>query len=281
MGERKEPGMDFNLDVVDDASPHRERDMGGLQAPSASASVKSVPVENERFTAQSAFSSNANKLLLMGGAVLVVFVLMVGFSLKKIMDEQHRINNELNVAIENIDAIGGALNTQGETILSKGGQTQDKLKFLDIEMRKLWALANERNKKWIQELQGKVKALETSNKVLEKELAVANGTLAKANLGDLAKIRANQKELQTSMAALDESMVDINNLLEANGETMVQLDALVKPFVDEDIAGKIATFSSQFDDLNKRMTSVDAHRRQVNRLLEQLDTEVRALKAKP
>lgn len=287
MGQRKEPGMDFDIDVFGDvAESDSKLNTRGKHSTVASAAKKAgesgVRV-NQHAGIGAADRPHKPTPVWRNPAWIVLMIAVVAgwLFMASIVQQQTRMQNELTVATDNIDAIGGALNSQGETILTKGSATQDKLKFLDAEMRKLWGVSNDRNKKWIRTLQDDVKTLKANNAQLKKDVASAQSKAEILVNEKLGSLQLSQEQLQVTVAALEESMVDLQALLQANGETMSRLDVLVKPFVDQDVGGEIQRLASQMDALSRQMASVDAHRRQVNRVLEQLDTEIRALKAAP
>tara|TARA_Y100000022_G_C13236461_1_gene370103 strand:- start:865 stop:1494 length:630 start_codon:yes stop_codon:yes gene_type:complete len=156
-----------------------------------------------------------------------------------------------------------------DTALSQGGEdTQEQLSLWESEIRKLWAVANERNKGWIKDNQKAVKGLDKSVTGLQ------------STARDLKAATARHEEAFSQQTALIDQLTSIE----------IQLQQLVR--AQQDLVDKVNTTSqsvaklranldTQVEENTEAIAAIDAYRIATNsrfRDLEQrLDDLRRAL----
>ena len=156
-----------------------------------------------------------------------------------------------------------------DTALSQGGEdTQEQLSLWESEIRKLWAVANERNKGWIKDNQKAVKGLDKSVTGLQ------------STARDLKAATARHEEAFSQQTALIDQLTIIE----------IQLQQLVR--AQQDLVDKVNTTSqsvaklranldTQVEENTEAIAAIDAYRIATNsrfRDLEQrLDDLRRAL----
>jgi chromosome segregation ATPase len=156
-----------------------------------------------------------------------------------------------------------------DTALSQGGEdTQEQLSLWESEIRKLWAIANERNKGWIKDNQKAVKGLDKSVTGLQ------------STARDLKAATARHEEAFSQQTALIDQLTSIE----------IQLQQLVR--AQQDLVDKVNTTSqsvaklranldTQVAENTEAIAAIDAYRIATNsrfRDLEQrLDDLRRAL----
>ena len=153
-----------------------------------------------------------------------------------------------------------------DTALSQGGaDTQEQLTLWESEIRKLWAVANERNRGWIKDNQKALKGLDKSVTGLQ------------STARDLKAATARHEEAFTQQAALIDQLTSVE----------IQLQQLVR--AQQDLVDKVNTTSqavaklraglnSQVEDNTEAIAAIDAYRIATNsrfRDLEQRLDEVR------
>ena len=125
---------------------------------------------------------------------------------------------------------------------------EQETKFLDKEIRKLWDISNKKNKKRIDNLVEEVAGLYTG----ADRLAQSNNTLA-------AKQRAGDLE--------------IAKLEKAHTKLKVRLDKL-------DSLGENSDIQERIDSQEKAIVAFDAYRKQMNKVLFELQTRLNELQIK-
>jgi len=103
---------------------------------------------------------------------------------------------------------------------------EEKNKFIDKEIRKLWDLSNKRNRKNIDSLTNQLKEVKESVEEISK---TNNSILAKQRARglEIAKLEKVQADLKTKLSNLDASSesLDINERLQSQGEAIEAFDA--------------------------------------------------------
>ena len=205
---------------------------------------------------------NAVMVVLVGGLVAAGW--FIANQQQALIAEQARLtdaNNRLQRLEQRLSAT--------DTALSQGGEdTQEQLSLWESEIRKLWAVANERNKGWIKDNQKAVKGLDKSVTGLQ------------STARDLKAATARHEEAFSQQTALIDQLTSIE----------IQLQQLVR--AQQDLVDKVNTTSqsvaklranldTQVEDNTEAIAAIDAYRIATNsrfRDLEQrLDDLRRAL----
>ncbi|WP_309043017.1 hypothetical protein [Marinobacter sediminicola] len=125
----------------------------------------------------------------------------------------------------------GDLSETGETLAESGASLAEKLEAqskqldaADSEIRKLWVIANERNKKQLEDHQNRIAAAETRLTENKKLLADTGSTVEKVRVSLGADVAALTKQTETSVAALEAE----------NRQAAEQLTTLSKQLADVD-----------------------------------------------
>jgi len=125
----------------------------------------------------------------------------------------------------------GDLSETGESLQERGAslaeQMESQKKLLDeagSEIRKLWVIANERNKKRLNDHQERIAAAEAGLAEGKKALADVGSTVEKVRTSLSADVAALTKQTETSVSALED----------ANRQATEKLTALSKQFSDVD-----------------------------------------------
>lgn len=197
------------------------------------------------------------------GMNLIMAVLIGGLALagwfianqqQLLTDEQARVdsaNDRLEVLEERLSATDSAM--------SQGGQdTKQSINLWESEIRKLWAIANERNKKWIEGNQKAVKKL--------------NGTLN--------GIQASTRDLNAAVGRHDSAFAQQQTMIDNLASLELQMQQIVRgqrDLVDkvnsasQAVASLRAGLANQVEDNAEAIQSIDAYRVAVNSRLADIE----------
>ena len=153
-----------------------------------------------------------------------------------------------------------------DTALSQGGEdTQEQLTLWESEIRKLWAVANERNRDWIKGNQKALKGLDES----------------------VTGLQSTARDLKASTARHEEAFTQQTALIDQLTSVEIQLQQLVR--AQQDLVDKVnatgqavaklrASLDTQVEENTEAIAAIDAYRIATNsrfRDLEQRLDEVR------
>ncbi|WP_336366971.1 hypothetical protein [Marinobacter sp. C2H3] len=196
----------------------------------------------------------------------------------------------------------GELSETGESLQQKGdsltGRIESNTKALETansEIRKLWVVANERNKARLDEQQGQIKAL--SDDLAERKQAIESlstdlAQAKKALEADLAAIKQQQQQSQEQIASIGQRLDGVDKTVEARLErfgreqslTLDGLDgrvsALEKQADNPKQQATIQALSDKLANLGKTVDAIDASRAQLTSRLVRLSEEVDQLRAR-
>ena len=178
-----------------------------------------------------------------------------------------------------IARLEGKLSETGEVLAETGTSAEKKLAFLDSEMRKLWGVSNDRNKKSIEENQAALTSLQGKLDKLQKTQA----SDAKALKQDLLAVSTELKEV-VNLAKGFESRVstvakDISVLRSEQEATITSVKnqlAQQKQLV-EGFKGDTKSYLERLAKMDLSLESINASRRQLNERVVDLDKKVNDL----
>ena len=107
-------------------------------------------------------------------------------------------DRELASASQRIAALEDRLRMTDETLSETDAETDDKLSFWETEIRKVWDIANKRNKNWIEQNRASIKTTSNALDGAQADLTKLKGTVARLD----TSVR-RQQEIQDLVTALD------------------------------------------------------------------------------
>lgn len=246
-----------DLDVGDTA---RKTRMAG--AGSASASVPRAPV---------APRSGLN-LWMVSTVLLGILVALLGaWFYRELGTLRGQVDQTLNDSSRQLGDLASQLSATDESLNQSSGKITDTLDLHDSEIRKLWGVSNDRNKKWIQDLQAAVATLEKQRGQLSKSVDGLRGDL-KSLQASVKQTETARTQLQTRIDLLTDTVRQLEGKLSAQQKVTDAL-AKLKPQLDA-----VARLQSQGEGLDVRLAeleaainAVDAYRREVNVRLDKLE----------
>ncbi|MEQ9002113.1 MAG: hypothetical protein RIE74_00960, partial [Pseudomonadales bacterium] len=103
----------------------------------------------------------------LGLAVLAAGLLVAGWFIAEQYQQLQESDRSLADARARIEVMEDRLRTTDEALTETGANTSEQINFWESEIRKLWAVTNDRNKKWIEDNQKAIAALQQSLSGLE------------------------------------------------------------------------------------------------------------------
>lgn len=197
-------------------------------------------------------------------AVLVAGVVVAGWFIAN----QHQLLTEGRQALEaaesRIAVLEDRLRVTDETLIDSEEDTQEKIGFWESEIRKLWAVANERNKNWI-------KANETAVAKLNKTL----GTIEASNrdLGTaVGRHEAAFKQQQAIIDQLTSMEISIQQLANTQRDIVDKVNR-----ASQSVASLNAGLANRVTENEQAVAAIDAYRVQVNTRLANIERRLDSL----
>ncbi len=163
----------------------------------------------------------------------------------------------------------GELSETGAELEQSGSAVEKKLDFLDSEMRKLWGVSNDRNKKAIQANEAAVAGLESRIVAVladQKKLAKKLESVASSNEKLLS-------DLQSQLSAMEKRIALAASEASITREATTEELANLRQRLD-----KIEAAGSKSADNAKAIESINASRRQLNERVVDLERQLNQLK---
>lgn len=206
----------------------------------------------------------------------------------------------------------GELSETGESLQERGASLEEKiagndkrLDEADSEIRKLWVIANERNKKRLDEHQQRLSSLDGQLSEAAKSVSDLNSTVEQARSSLAADVAQLKQQLEGSVAALEQAnqeaegqlarlsqqIGDVDQMVESRVRRFQQEQQLTISGLESQISalqrdvgamaggGDIQALSNQLSDLKKTVDSVDSSRSQLTSRLIRLSEEVNQLRS--
>ncbi len=200
---------------------------------------------------------------------LVVAALVAGLSVAGwFIANQHQllVEEQRNAAEADgrLRALEDRLRMTDQVMSETEAETDEEINFWESEVRKLWAVANERNRNWIQDNQ---KLLQTQ----------------KANI---ASLQSSDRTLKSAVDRHDKAFNQQQVLIDQLASIELQLQQVLRgqrDLVDRvnAITQTAAASKSRVAENEQAIAAIDAYRVQVNTRLSSIESQLRSLAARP
>ena len=166
-------------------------------------------------------------------------------------DRLDKANNRLEYLEERLSATDIAMSQEGQ-------DTKEQINLWESEIRKLWAVANERNKEWIQENQAQLKSVSSTLngiRASNRDLKAATGRHEEALQSQQQLIdQVTSLELQLQqMLRSQRELVDKANVA---SQSLAQIEASLSPLVNEN-AEAVRAFDAFRISHNRRIVALE------------------------
>lgn len=213
-----------------------------------------------------------------GWPLLTLIALLAVAALGALTWHQHQRLQELHAGFTQlsamVDSTGETLNQSGASLAAQVEEQKTKLDTHWAEIRKLWALANERNRPAI-EAQGKqLTQLEAELKKLRQEMGQASASAREASAA-AAAVKTQIAGLQTGITALQrEGLATSAALDELRSQLGLARTGVAR--LDEQLRSLRDSVASSTAENRKALASIDTFRRETNLQLQMLREQLSA-----
>ncbi|MEM7079618.1 MAG: hypothetical protein AAF513_13420 [Pseudomonadota bacterium] len=203
------------------------------------------------------------------GTNLIVALLVAGLVLAGwfIANQQQMLTAEqsrVSAANDRIQRLEDRL-IATDSALSQGGEdTQEQIGLWESEIRKLWAVSNERNKKWIKDNESGLAKVSKSLNGIE-----ASNRDLKAAVGRHESAFAQQQELIDRLTSIE---LQFQQIVRGQRDLVDKVNAATQT-----VASLKASLSGQVKDNSEAVQSIDAFRVAINSRLKNLEDRINSL----
>lgn len=197
-------------------------------------------------------------------AVLVAGLVVAGWFIAN----QHQLltteKSALDAAESRIAQLESRLQMTDETIIDSESDTKEKIGFWETEIRKLWAVSNDRNKKWIKDNEA---ALAKLNKTLST-VEASNRELTNA-VGRHESAFAQQQAIIDQLTSME---ISIQQLANTQRDIVDKVNA-----ASQGVASLNAGLATRVGENEQAVAAIDAYRVQVNSRLANIERRLDSL----
>jgi chromosome segregation ATPase len=270
---------EVSLGQIDDLSlgeGERRRQSGSAPQPSRerTAAAKSKPASSDARRPRSAVaqSQGSSFWMIAAGVLLILIVVLGAYFFRELQGMRAQLDSKLDQSSQMLGNLESQLSATDESLTQSSGKTGDMLKVHDSEIRKLWDVANKRNKESIQKNQNGISKLEKQRAELAKSVASLETVIAALQKqGQQYALQRNQMQTQIDLAS--ESVRQAEQQVAGQKKVIDQI-AKILPALKV-----LAAEQSKGEGLDFRMTEIeaaigafDAYRREVNTRLDRVES---------
>jgi predicted ATP-binding protein involved in virulence len=194
-------------------------------------------------------------------AVLVAGLMVAGWFIAN----QHQLltaeKKSLDAAESRIALLEERLRMTDETLIDSEKDTEQQIGFWETEIRKLWAVSNDRNKKWIKDNEAAVAKLTKTLGAIEasnRELGTAIG-----------RHEAAFKQQQAIIDQLTSMEIPIQQLANTQREMVDKVNS-----ASQSVASLNAGLANRVQENEQAVAAIDAYRVQVNTRLANIERKL-------
>lgn len=201
-------------------------------------------------------------------AVLVVGLVIAGWFIASqhqlLIDEQEA----LNAAQGRIAVLEDRLMVTDQAMTQTGQNTQQQLGFWEDEIRKLWAVSNERNRKWIKDNEAAVENLIATIGKLD-----SRNTQLSASVGRHESAFQQQQNIIDQLTSLE---MQIQRMVSSQRDLVDKVNA-----ASQTVASLQAGLANRVSENEQAVASIDAYRVQLNSRLANIERRLDGLTGNP
>lgn len=208
---------------------------------------------------------------LLGNLVLAVLIAGLAVAGWFIAEQYQRLQNEADSIADARSRLGvleDRLRTTDEALTESGESTSGKIDFWESEIRKLWAVTNERNKKWIEDNQ---KAIA----VLQKTLAGVEATNREIQ-GTLGRHESSFKRQQEVIDQITSVQIQLQQISRSQRDLVERVNA-----AQQSVAQMQSGLVNRVKENEQAVAAIDAYRLQLNSRLADIERRIANLSGSP
>lgn len=195
--------------------------------------------------------------ILIGGLVLAGW--FIANQQQMLAEEQQRVNN----ANQRLAKLEQRLMATDSALSQEGQDTKQQINFWESEIRKLWAVSNERNRKWIKDNEGALKKVNASLSGIESTMRDLN-----AAVGRHESAFDQQQSLVDNLTSLE---LQMQQVVRGQRDLVDKVNTATQA-----VSSLRASLSGKVDDNSEAIASIDAYRVAVNSRLADIERRLGA-----
>ncbi|PTY37194.1 hypothetical protein BGP77_07980 [Saccharospirillum sp. MSK14-1] len=249
--------------------------------PAKKAAPKPSPSPKPKATSPTDSGGSSGAGTLVWGLLITALVLVLGLLLLVLSQRQTlaEYDERLQLADDRLVTLEQALTQTDESVAmnetainARFNSLSEADEFQMSEIRKLWAVSNERNREWIEANQAAVADMQGSLGNVTSRLDSQSETLSTVD-GQLDELAALAADLDRAVTAVEGQLNGFD--AQAIDERMVSLT-----LAQENQMMDIGELADQVDNLDRSLDSIDNGRLETNRRLVALSEQLQALDAR-
>ena len=191
-------------------------------------------------------------------AILVGGLAVAGWYIANQQELIDAADHKADTADKRLKKLEARLSATDSALAQEGEDTSEKLGLWESEIRKLWAVSNERNKNWIQANQTAVKKINTSINGIE-----ATSRDLKSSVGRHESAFAQQQQLVDQLTSLE---LQVQQLVRSQRDLVDKVNTAT-----QSVSSLRASLASKVEDNGEAIQSIDAYRVAVNSRLADIE----------
>lgn len=197
----------------------------------------------------------------LGLAVLTAGLMVAGWFIAEQYQRLQDSDRSLTDARTRIEVLEDRLRTTDEALTETGANTSEQINFWESEIRKLWAVTNDRNKKWIEDNQKAIAALQQSLAGLE-----ATDRDIRSTLGRHESAFARQQDVIDKITSME---VQLQQIVRSQRDLVDRANA-----AQQSVASLQSGLANRVKENEDAVKAIDAYRLQLNSRLADLERRI-------
>lgn len=191
-------------------------------------------------------------------AVLIGGLAVAGWFIAEQYQRLQAADATLTEAQERIGVLEDRLRTTDEALTERGEATSEQINFWESEIRKLWAVSNDRNRKWIEDNQKAIASLKQSLGNVENTTREIRSTLGRheSAFAEQQKLIDEINAIQMQLQQVSRSQRDLVDRVNAAQQTVAQLRSGLADRVEE-TEQAVAAIDAYRLQLNSRLADIE------------------------
>ena len=201
-------------------------------------------------------------------AVLIAGLVVAGWFIANQQQQLADERSRLSATSDRLAKLEQRLQATDSAMVMEGQDTQEQLGLWESEIRKLWAVSNERNKKWIQ----------------DNEQGVAR------NAKTLDGIQASNRDLKAAVARHETAFEQQSSIIDQMASLELQMQQIIRgqrDLVDkvntasQSVASMRSSLQGKVDDNSEAIEAIDAYRVAINSRLADIERRLNLVSGAP
>lgn len=202
------------------------------------------------------------------GIVLALMIAGFGIGGWFVFNQQQELlasERERAEAVGRLEHLEARLRATDETMTEAGEDTDEQLNFWESEIRKVWDIANKRNKNWIQDNQAAVTKHQSALNSVESSLADLRSAVSRndAKLKQQGEIIDRLADVQQQVRTLVRQQRDLVDKVNTSSQMVATLRASLEPRIEsleeaiDAIDGSRQQSGAQYSRLRSRLEALE------------------------